>query len=92
MFVFQQYGKSIFPWKTVLENVVLGIKYRVRATKESLEELALDHLALVDLDRYPHYYPYQTLRWHAAAVAIARALVRRPKSSLWMSPSAPSMP
>ena len=24
MFVFQQYTKSIFPWKTVLENVLLG--------------------------------------------------------------------
>jgi NitT/TauT family transport system ATP-binding protein len=25
MFVFQQYTKSIFPWKTVLDNVLLGI-------------------------------------------------------------------
>ena len=27
MYVFQQYTKSIFPWKTVLDNVCLGIKY-----------------------------------------------------------------
>ena len=27
MFVFQQYTKSIFPWKTVLDNVLLGVKY-----------------------------------------------------------------
>jgi hypothetical protein len=26
MFVFQQYNKSIFPWKTVLDNVMLGVK------------------------------------------------------------------
>ena len=25
MYVFQQYTKSIFPWKTVLENVLLGV-------------------------------------------------------------------
>jgi ABC-type nitrate/sulfonate/bicarbonate transport system ATPase subunit len=27
MFVFQQYTKSIFPWKTVMDNVRLGVKY-----------------------------------------------------------------
>jgi NitT/TauT family transport system ATP-binding protein len=26
MFVFQQYTKPIFPWKTVLDNVLLGVK------------------------------------------------------------------
>src|ERR1700756_5179164 len=38
MFVFQQYTKSIFPWKTVLDNVCLGIKYRVKASREELVE------------------------------------------------------
>src|SRR4051812_29085513 len=28
MYVFQQYSKSIFPWKTVFENVLLGVKYQ----------------------------------------------------------------
>src|SRR4029077_18618975 len=31
MFVFQQYTKSIFPWKTVLDNVLLGVKYHSSA-------------------------------------------------------------
>ncbi|MGZ3358291.1 MAG: hypothetical protein ACXU84_03065 [Xanthobacteraceae bacterium] len=35
MFVFQQYAKSIFPWKTVLENVLLGVKYQSNATRKT---------------------------------------------------------
>src|ERR1043166_4543366 len=59
MFVFQQYTKSIFPWKTVLQNVLLGVKYRTKASRRALEQTCLDHLDLVGLARYPHYYPYQ---------------------------------
>jgi NitT/TauT family transport system ATP-binding protein len=59
MFVFQQYTKSIFPWKTVLENVLLGVKYQSNAPRKALEKICLEHLDLVGLSRYPHYYPYQ---------------------------------
>jgi NitT/TauT family transport system ATP-binding protein len=86
MFVFQQYGKSIFPWKTVLENVILGIKYQAKASKKSSEKLGREHLALVGLDRYPHYYPYQLSGGMQQRVAIARALVRRPKILLMDEP------
>ena len=36
MFVFQQYTKSIFPWKTVLDNVMLALKYRASSTRSTL--------------------------------------------------------
>jgi NitT/TauT family transport system ATP-binding protein len=39
MYVFQQYTKSIFPWKTVLDNVCLGIKYRSQAPRGKIAEL-----------------------------------------------------
>jgi NitT/TauT family transport system ATP-binding protein len=42
MFVFQQYTKSIFPWKTVLENVLLGVKYQSNAPRKALEKICLD--------------------------------------------------
>ncbi len=67
MFVFQQYTKSIFPWKTVLDNVRLGVKYRNGASRKEQEQLCLEQLDLVGLGRYAHYFPYQTFRRHATA-------------------------
>jgi NitT/TauT family transport system ATP-binding protein len=91
MFVFQQYTKSIFPWKTVLDNVLLGIKYqtgaaRRAASRAALEQICLEHLELVGLGQYPHYYPYQLSGGMQQRVAIARALTRRPKILLMDEP------
>jgi NitT/TauT family transport system ATP-binding protein len=86
MFVFQQYTKSIFPWKTVLDNVMLGVKYRSNGSRAALEKLCLEQLDLVGLGRYPHYYPYQLSGGMQQRVAIARALVRRPKILLMDEP------
>jgi NitT/TauT family transport system ATP-binding protein len=86
MFVFQQYTKSIFPWKTVLENVLLGIKYRSAGSRADLEKVCLEHLELVGLRHYPHYYPYQLSGGMQQRVAIARALARRPKILLMDEP------
>jgi NitT/TauT family transport system ATP-binding protein len=86
MFVFQQYTKSIFPWKTVLENVLLGVKYRPGGSRSAMERLCREHLDLVGLGRYPDYYPYQLSGGMQQRVAIARALVRRPKILLMDEP------
>jgi NitT/TauT family transport system ATP-binding protein len=86
MFVFQQYTKSIFPWKTVLENVLLGVKYRGGATRADLERLCRAQLESVGLGRYAHYHPYQLSGGMQQRVAIARALVRRPDLLLMDEP------
>jgi len=86
MFVFQQYTKSIFPWKTVLDNVLLGVKYHSDASREVLEKVCLEHLELVGLGRYPGYFPYQLSGGMQQRVAIARALARRPKILLMDEP------
>jgi NitT/TauT family transport system ATP-binding protein len=86
MYVFQQYTKSIFPWKTVLENVCLGIKYRQRAPRKKIEEIGHQQLKVVGLAPYADYYPYQLSGGMQQRVAIARALARRPEILLMDEP------
>src|SRR5262249_6979157 len=86
MFIFQQYNKSIFPWKSVLDNVCLGVKYRSTASRANIEERAREQLKLVGLERYAHFYPYQLSGGMQQRVAIARALVRRPEILLMDEP------
>jgi NitT/TauT family transport system ATP-binding protein len=86
MFIFQQYNKSIFPWKTVLDNVCLGVKYRSRMPRRDMEKLGRDQLRLVGLDRYADYYPYQLSGGMQQRVAIARALAMRPEILLMDEP------
>lgn len=86
MFVFQQYSKSIFPWKTVLENVVLGVRYRSRMRRYELDEFCRAQLESVGLGRYADYHPYQLSGGMQQRVAIARALARRPEILLMDEP------
>jgi NitT/TauT family transport system ATP-binding protein len=86
MFVFQQYNKSIFPWKSVLENVMLAMKYRSTSGRAELEAVCRKHLDIVGLGRYADYFPYQLSGGMQQRVAIARALVRRPELLLMDEP------
>jgi NitT/TauT family transport system ATP-binding protein len=86
MYVFQQYTKSIFPWKTVLENVCLGIKYRSNTSRDGIEAVAREQLKVVGLAPYADYYPYQLSGGMQQRVAIARALARRPDILLMDEP------
>ena len=86
MFVFQQYNKSIFPWKTVLNNVMLGVKYRSRVKGSELRDLCKRQLDQVGLAPYANYHPYQLSGGMQQRVAIARALARRPELLLMDEP------
>jgi NitT/TauT family transport system ATP-binding protein len=65
---------------------MLGVKYQANAPRDALEKLCLEHLDMVGLGRYPHYYPYQLSGGMQQRVAIARALARRPKILLMDEP------
>jgi NitT/TauT family transport system ATP-binding protein len=86
IYVFQQYGQSIFPWKTVLDNVLLGIKHRSPDPRPTQVERCRAHLALVGLADYAHYHPHQLSGGMQQRVAIARALVCRPDLLLMDEP------
>lgn len=86
MFVFQQYSKSIFPWKSVIDNVMLGVKYRFPRSGRDLKQYCHAQLELVGLGPYADFYPYQLSGGMQQRVAIARALARRPEILLMDEP------
>ena len=75
--VFQDYGRSLFPWLDVLRNVTfaLGRNGLSRAERRTRAESALRE---VGLDGVGSKYPWQLSGGMQQRVAIARALVSRP--------------
>ena len=76
--VFQDYNRSLFPWLTVIRNVMFPLR-RTQAsgdTRIERAEAVLHDLGLRDVARK---YPWQLSGGMAQRVAIARALVSRPR-------------
>jgi NitT/TauT family transport system ATP-binding protein len=72
-FVFQNY--AVFPWMTVWQNVAFGLHDK---TRQKLEELTRQHLALVGLTEKSWMYPAQLSGGQVQRVALARALAPNP--------------
>ncbi len=74
--VFQ--GYTLFPWRTVLENVMFGLEMRgLRRT--AAEHEALEWVEIVGLRRFANAYPHELSGGMKQRVAIARALANRPR-------------
>jgi ABC-type nitrate/sulfonate/bicarbonate transport system ATPase subunit len=84
-FVFQEPG--LFPWRTVWDNVKLGLEIRGEST-HTLERRVNDMLEIVGLHGFERYYPYQLSGGMAQRVAIARAFVIEPDLLLMDEPFA----
>jgi NitT/TauT family transport system ATP-binding protein len=85
--VFQEYGRSLFPWMTVAANVDLPLKNR-RVPKAERAEIVADALEAVGLSHVPRSYPWQLSGGMQQRVAIARAIAYRPKVLLMDEPFA----
>ncbi|MDR2113014.1 MAG: ABC transporter ATP-binding protein [Candidatus Accumulibacter sp.] len=74
--VFQQY--SLFPWKTVIDNVAFGPRMHGRSRAEA-RSLAGEYLDLVGLSNVAKRYPATLSGGMQQRVGIARALVNQPR-------------
>ncbi|MEU1185029.1 ABC transporter ATP-binding protein [Streptomyces sp. NPDC005820] len=86
-FVFQEYGRSLFPWMRVGANVELPLKQK-GLPKERRRELVADALASVGLADAAGAYPWQLSGGMQQRVAIARALAYEPQVLLMDEPFA----
>ena len=85
--VFQDYGRSLYPWLTVAHNVDLPL--RVRGVRRSARaERVAEVLASVGLSDAGRQYPWQLSGGMQQRVAIARALAYRPDLLLMDEPFA----
>jgi NitT/TauT family transport system ATP-binding protein len=85
--VFQEYGRSLFPWMTVRENVELPLKQKKLATARR-KELVDESLAAVGLAEAHAAYPWQLSGGMQQRVAIARAVAYEPHVLLMDEPFA----
>lgn len=74
--VFQ--GYTLFPWRTVIENVMFGLEVAGK-NRTTAEEEARPWIDMVGLSKFANAYPYQLSGGMKQRVAIARALVNRPR-------------
>jgi NitT/TauT family transport system ATP-binding protein len=81
--IFQEHG--LFPWRTVLQNILFGPKMMGREKDESLS-LADQYIDLIGLKGFQHHYPHELSGGMQQRVSIARILINRPDILLMDEP------
>jgi len=81
--IFQEHG--LFPWRTVLQNIIFGPQMSGRQLQESLT-LAEQYINLIGLSGFRDHYPHELSGGMQQRVAIARVLVNQPDILLMDEP------
>ena len=85
--VFQEYGRSLYPWLTVRGNVELPLKHK-KLSKAERTQLVDDALQAVGLGHASKSYPWQLSGGMQQRVAIARAVAYQPEVLIMDEPFA----
>ncbi|MGW2343123.1 ABC transporter ATP-binding protein [Streptomyces sp. NPDC001661] len=86
--VFQEYGRSLFPWMRVAENVELPLRQRKSISKAARHARVTESLEAVGLAGVHRAYPWELSGGMQQRVAIARALAYEPEVLLMDEPFA----
>jgi NitT/TauT family transport system ATP-binding protein len=85
--VFQEYSRSLMPWASVRNNVLLPLRHK-RIGRRERKKLVEESLEAVGLTRFIDHYPWQLSGGMQQRVAIARALAYQPSILLMDEPFA----
>jgi len=86
VYVFQQYTRSLFPWRTVERNVAFGLENKGTTSRDEIAARTREMIGLVGLTGFERHYPWQLSGGMQQRVAIARALACRPAVLLMDEP------
>jgi NitT/TauT family transport system ATP-binding protein len=82
-YVFQT--DAVFPWKTVLDNVAAGPRFRGQSRRAANQQ-ALEWIARVGLTGFQNHYPHQLSGGMRKRVALAQTLINNPRIILMDEP------
>jgi NitT/TauT family transport system ATP-binding protein len=85
--VFQEYGRSLYPWLTVRGNVELPLRHK-KLSRAERDRLVTDAIEAVGLPHAERSHPWQLSGGMQQRVAIARAIAYQPEVLIMDEPFA----